>query len=135
MSGIGITTSISKLSYFFKIILPSESPILSLVLWTEIESIVESGLEKYTNSNRQGECGCPRTIFFLIRSPFSPIMIACPGSISFKKSNPNAVKALLSDATIYEFFFLPSASGLIPFASRNAIKPIPATTIVTAKPP
>ena len=49
-----------------------------------------------------------------------------------KTSNSNAVSALLSDAIIRESFLFPMERGLIPFGSRNATRPIPATSIVTA---
>ena len=76
VSGIGITTSMSNLLYSFLTFSPRKSPIRSLVLCTEIESIFESGREKYTNSNKQGRCSLPLVIHLLNNSPLSLIIMA-----------------------------------------------------------
>ena len=73
---------------------------------------------------------------FSSTEPSKFIIIASPGLTSFKTSKPKDVIALLSDANRYEpLWFFPRASGLIPFGSLNATKPIPEINATTAYPP
>ena len=115
-----------------RIFSPKKSPIRNLDLCTDISSIVESGLEKYTYSKRQGWLVDPFIGLFLSTFPCSSIITTCPGFISLSNSYPIAVIALLSDAIKYEFLYFPKDKGLIPFVSLKATKPIPATIITTA---
>ena len=71
--------------------------------------------------------------------PASRTQTASPGSTSRRNSNPTALSATLSDATMYSVPSGPSreprASGRIPCGSRNATSPNPKTRATAAYPP
>ena len=71
--------------------------------------------------------------------PSSLTQTASPGSTSRRNSNPTALSATLSEATMYSVPSGPSreprASGRIPRGSRNATSPNPNTRATAAYPP